>query len=44
VISEKINRSIIALLGAFLVIALGVLDQERAIAGIDFNIISLWSG
>lgn len=44
VMSEKINRSIVALLGALLMIVLGVLSQEEAIAGIDFNTIALLIG
>jgi Na+/H+ antiporter NhaD/arsenite permease-like protein len=44
VISEKINRSIVAALGALLMIAFGILDQGRAIAGIDFNTIGLLVG
>jgi Na+/H+ antiporter NhaD/arsenite permease-like protein len=44
VISEKINRSIAAALGALLMIALGILDQGRALAGIDFNTIGLLVG
>jgi Na+/H+ antiporter NhaD/arsenite permease-like protein len=44
VISEKINRAIVALMGAGLVIGLGVLTQEQAIAGIDFNTIGLLTG
>lgn len=44
IISEKINRSIIALLGAGLMIFLGVLNQELAIEGIDFNTLFLLIG
>lgn len=44
VMSEKINRSIVALLGALLMIVLGILSQEEAIAGIDFNTIALLIG
>ncbi len=43
-ISERLNRSIVALLGAMLTIMTGLLDQERAIAGIDFNTIGLLVG
>ena len=42
--SEKINRSIVALLGAGAMILLGVLDQAAAIQGIDFNTIALLVG
>ncbi len=44
VITEKINRSIIALLGAGLLILLGVLNQETALKGIDFNTLGLLLG
>lgn len=44
IISERINRCVIALIGAGLMIFLGVLNQERAIAGIDFNTIFLLIG
>lgn len=44
VISEKVNRAIIALLGASLMIMLGVLTQEAAVDGVDFNTIGLLTG
>ncbi len=44
IITERLNRSIIALLGGGLMILLGVLDQEQAIHGIDFNTIALLTG
>ncbi|MFZ0457107.1 MAG: SLC13 family permease, partial [Rhodoplanes sp.] len=44
VISERINRAVIALLGASLVIVLGILTQEKAVEGIDFNTIGLLIG
>jgi Na+/H+ antiporter NhaD/arsenite permease-like protein len=44
VMSEKLNRSIVALLGALLMIFLGILTQEQAINGIDFNTIGLLVG
>ncbi|OYU48706.1 MAG: hypothetical protein CFE31_09680 [Rhizobiales bacterium PAR1] len=44
IITEKINRSTIALLGAGAMILVGVLDQEKAIKGIDFNTIGLLVG
>ena len=37
IVSEKINRAIVAGLGAGLMVTLGVLNQETAISGIDFN-------
>jgi Na+/H+ antiporter NhaD/arsenite permease-like protein len=44
IISEKLNRAIVALLGASLMIVLGVLNQEEAVRGIDFNTIALLVG
>ena len=41
---ERINRAIIALLAAGLMILSGVLTQEAAIQGIDFNTIGLLTG
>jgi len=44
VMSEKINRAIVALVAAGLMIILGILNQEAAIRGIDFNTIGLLIG
>src|SRR3954465_6999699 len=44
VITDRINRSIIALLGAGVMVVSGVLTQEQAISGIDFNTIALLAG
>src|SRR5262245_545591 len=44
VISEKINRSIVALIGATLMILVGVMDQAEALKGIDWNTIGLLTG
>ena len=44
VMSEKVNRAIVALVAAGLMIILGVLNQEAAIRGIDFNTIGLLIG
>lgn len=44
IISERFNRAIVALLGAAIVIGTGVLTQEQAIQGIDFNTIGLLTG
>ena len=44
VIADRINRSIIALLGAGVMVVSGVLSQEEAIRGIDFNTIALLTG
>jgi Na+/H+ antiporter NhaD/arsenite permease-like protein len=44
IITEKINRSIVALLGAGMMILTGVLQQSEAFAGIDFNTLALLTG
>lgn len=44
IITDRINRSIIALLGAGVLIVSGALSQEEAIRGIDFNTIALLTG
>lgn len=44
VIADRINRSIIALLGAGVMVITGVLTQDEAIRGIDFNTIALLTG
>src|SRR6266436_546701 len=44
IITERLNRSIIALLGGGLMIVSGVLTQDEAISGIDFNTIALLTG
>ncbi|MGE5632217.1 MAG: SLC13 family permease [Caulobacteraceae bacterium] len=44
IIYEKINRMIVALLGALLMIAFQVVSQEHAVANIDFNTIGLLIG
>jgi Na+/H+ antiporter NhaD/arsenite permease-like protein len=44
IMSEKMNRAIVALLGAGLMIVLGVLNQEAAIRGVDFNTLALLTG
>ncbi len=43
-LSEKLNRTVVALLGAGAMIVSGVIDQDQAIAGIDFNTIALLTG
>jgi Na+/H+ antiporter NhaD/arsenite permease-like protein len=44
VVSDKVNRAIVAGLGAGLMVALGILNQESAISGIDFNTLGLLTG
>ncbi|MGH6828054.1 MAG: SLC13 family permease [Rhizomicrobium sp.] len=44
IVFERVDRAVVALLGAGLVIVLGLLDQAQAIAFIDFNTIGLLAG
>lgn len=44
IMSEKINRAIVALVGAGIMIIVGVLDQDEAIKGVDWNTIGLLTG
>ena len=44
IVSEKIHRTIIAMIGAILMIFLGVIEQEVAIHHIDFNTLGLLIG
>ena len=44
IMTEKVNRAIIALAGASIMVIVGVLDQEEAIKGIDWNTIGLLTG
>src|SRR3989339_1657090 len=44
IISEKIHRTVVALAGAALLILLGVLNQEAALEGVDFNTLGLLIG
>ncbi len=44
IISERLNRTVVALAGGALMIAFGVLDQEQAVANIDFNTLALLVG
>jgi len=44
IVTERLNRAIVALLGGGLMIALGLLNQKQAIAGIDFNTLALLTG
>jgi len=41
---DRLNRSIVALLGGGLMIACGLVDQNQAIAGQDFNTLALLIG
>ncbi len=42
--TEKVNRAIVALLGATIMIFVGILTQETALKGIDFNTLALLIG
>src|SRR5712672_268191 len=44
IMSEKVNRAIVALIGASVMILIGVFNQEEAIKGIDWNTIGLLTG
>src|SRR3954466_873550 len=44
VVTELVNRAIVALLGAAALIALGIHNQQQAIAAVDFNTIGLLVG
>ena len=44
IMTEKVNRAIVAGLGAGLMVTLGILNQEQAIAGVDFNTLGLLTG
>jgi Na+/H+ antiporter NhaD/arsenite permease-like protein len=44
IISEKINRSVVALLGAGLMVLVGVMNQDEALKGVDWNTIGLLTG
>ena len=44
IVIDKVNRAIVAGIGASLMVSLGVLNQETAISGIDFNTLGLLAG
>lgn len=44
IMSEKVNRAVVAILGATLLILLGIMTQEAAVRGVDFNTIGLLVG
>lgn len=43
-ITEKLNRAILAMLGASFMVILGILNQEQALAGVDANTLALLIG
>ena len=44
IMSEKVNRAVVALIGACMMVIVGVLDQEEAFKGVDWNTIGLLTG
>jgi Na+/H+ antiporter NhaD/arsenite permease-like protein len=44
IIWDKLNRAIVALLGAAVMVVIGALDQNEALKGIDWNTIGLLTG
>jgi Na+/H+ antiporter NhaD/arsenite permease-like protein len=44
IIWDKLNRAIVALLGAAVMVVIGVLDQNEALKGVDWNTIGLLTG
>jgi len=44
IMAEKFNRAVLSLLGAGLMVLCGVITQQQAIAGVDFNTIGLLTG
>ena len=44
IVSEKVNRAIVALIGACVMVIVGVMDQEEALKGIDWNTLGLLTG
>jgi len=44
IISEKVHRTIVAMIGGIMMLALGVVSQETALHHIDFNTLGLLSG
>src|SRR5579863_2979929 len=44
VIAGRVNRAVVALIGAVIVIAIGALDQNAALSGINWDTIGLLTG
>ena len=44
IITEKVHRTIVGIVGAMLMILLGILSQQQAISHIDFNTLGLLIG
>ncbi|WP_201455748.1 sodium:proton antiporter [Tropicimonas marinistellae] len=43
-ITEKVNRAVIAMLGASLMVLFGIINQEQAVQGVDANTLALLIG
>jgi Na+/H+ antiporter NhaD/arsenite permease-like protein len=43
-ITEKINRAILAMMGASLMVLFGIINQQQAVAGVDANTLALLIG
>ncbi len=44
IISERIHRTVVAMVGGVLMILMGILNQEQAVEGVDFNTLGLLIG
>ena len=44
IISNVVHKTVVALLGATVIIAIGIIDQEQAFNAVDFNVIFLLAG
>ncbi|WP_342768286.1 SLC13 family permease, partial [Cohnella lupini] len=44
IISEKIHRTIVAMIGGLMIVAFGIVNQETALHHIDFNTLGLLIG
>ena len=44
IVTERVNRAIVSGLGAALMVSLGVVTQQQAVAGVDFNTLGLLTG
>jgi Na+/H+ antiporter NhaD/arsenite permease-like protein len=44
IVTERVNRAIVSGLGAALMVSLGILNQQQAVAGVDFNTLGLLTG
>ncbi len=44
IVSERLNRAVVSMLGASCMIVSGILTQQQALKGIDFNTIGLLTG